>query len=270
MITLFHSLFYRLKKDKLLFALAVACILFPIVFIIRNYFMEVSIDALFQIQMCFISIFFTLIVNSYIGVEYSDGTIRNKIIIGKKRYKIYLSNWLFLILLGLGMYLLYLLTIVCIGIPILGASSVDIQTIFLWIIVQVITIIAFISIFTFISFLCSNHVVAIIINMLISFGLIILIIFLATRLSTPEYIEVYQWNTITGQMEYMKVLNPQYPSPFEHSILLSSLYILPSSFSFAILFGIPMQIGITILVLIIVVILFTGLGIFFFSKKDLK
>ena len=56
----------------------------------------------------------------FIGQEYSDGTIHNKIISGKKRTDIYLANFvtctLVSVILCCGFFLMYLLA----GIPILG------------------------------------------------------------------------------------------------------------------------------------------------------
>ena len=270
MITIFHSLLYRLKKDKLFYSLLAIFLIMPMALVLRNYINKSTIDSLLHIQMFFISIPTTLFVSFYIGLEYSDGTIRNKIMIGKKRYSVYLSHWLFIIVLCFLLYIEYLFVILCLGIPLLGAASVNALTIFYWIATQIITIIALVSIFTFISFVCSSRIVAIIIEFLLSIALIVVIILIIGRLSVPEYIETYQWNAVTGQMELIKILNPNYPSSTERNLLIGILYILPTAFSFTILVGIPLNLGSIVIILIALSGLCTGLGIFLFTRKDLK
>lgn len=100
--------------------------------------------------------------------------------------------------------------------------------------------------------------------------MIVVIILIIGRLSVPEYIETYQWNAVTGQMELIKILNPNYPSSTERNLLIGILYILPTAFSFTILVGIPLNLGSIVIILIALSGLCTGLGIFLFTRKDLK
>ncbi|MDE5715775.1 MAG: hypothetical protein K2I42_06535 [Anaeroplasmataceae bacterium] len=270
MIRLFHSLFYRLKKDKLFYGsllLFVAVTLFVIIF---SYLKDKSINILFHQHMCYISILFPLLVSAYIGVEYADGTIRNKIMIGTERYKIYLTYWIFLLFIGLSMYMLYYLILCSIGIPLLGVPNVSGMTICSWLLSQSLTIIAMISIFTFTSFICSNRLITSIINVFIVFVLLILVVYFLHKFTIPEYIDYYQINTITQETEVIHKLNPNYPSDLERSIYKGLLYILPTSQPFAVLIGIPLNQTILSVVLSMIAIIFTGFGIFIFSRKDLK
>ena len=58
----------------------------------------------------------------FIGTEYSDGTIRNKIVVGHSRSTIYLANLLTCCFAGLIMCLCFILPTLAIRIPLFGFS----------------------------------------------------------------------------------------------------------------------------------------------------
>ena len=68
----------------------------------------------------FIGIVMAVFCSLFIGTEYSEGTIRNKIIIGQKRGAVYLSNFITCSLVSVVMCMAFFIPYLCIGIPLLG------------------------------------------------------------------------------------------------------------------------------------------------------
>ena len=68
----------------------------------------------------------------FIGSEYSDGTLRNKLIVGSLREKIYLANFITVAACGLMMLLAYLGVCLAMGLPLLGGFLTDISTVLQW------------------------------------------------------------------------------------------------------------------------------------------
>ena len=126
MSKLLSANFMRLRKEKifwvLFFFMCMLGIVFPTLIKIdemRTGFIN-NIDNAFGQYAAFIGIVMAIFCSFFIGQEYSDGTIRNKIISGKKRTDIYLANFvtctLVSVILCCGFFLMYLLA----GIPLLG------------------------------------------------------------------------------------------------------------------------------------------------------
>lgn len=90
--------FIRLRKDKIFWIALIfmfgAGVFFPVM---RYIDMQKSgyinnIDNGFFACALFIGVVMAVFCSLFIGTEYSDGTIRNKVVIGQKRTSIYLSN----------------------------------------------------------------------------------------------------------------------------------------------------------------------------------
>lgn len=62
----------------------------------------------------------------YLGNEYSNGTLRNKIVMGHNRIKIYLSNLIIVSVISVFWVLLFDFITACIGIPLFGNIQMDI------------------------------------------------------------------------------------------------------------------------------------------------
>lgn len=114
MSKLLSANFIRLKKDKffwsgLVFMLA-AGIFFPVMryMDMRQTQTINRIDNGFFGCALFIGIVMAVFCSLFIGTEYSEGTIRNKIIIGQKRGTVYLSNFITCSLVSVVMCMAFL------------------------------------------------------------------------------------------------------------------------------------------------------------------
>lgn len=129
MIRLLSADFLRLKKNKVfwggLILMAAWGIFMPVkmqmdasqmgyVFIIENGLFACAIG---------IGIILAVFCSLFIGTEYNDGTIRNKIIVGRKRQTVYLANAVLSSAVGIALCAAYLLPYLCIGLPLVGGFT---------------------------------------------------------------------------------------------------------------------------------------------------
>ena len=98
MLKLLNAGFTRLLKSKTFFLLIAFSVIFPLVMIyfgyndMKVYKGTVEIDQLILNYTIFTGLVCSIFTSLFLGVEYSDGAIRNKICIGHKRKNIYLSS----------------------------------------------------------------------------------------------------------------------------------------------------------------------------------
>ena len=175
MSKLLSANFIRLKKDKffcsgLVFMLA-AGIFFPVMryMDMRQTQTINRIDNGFFGCALFIGIVMAVFCSLFIGTEYSEGTIRNKIIIGQKRGTVYLSKKKTCSLVSVVMCMAFFIPYLCIGIPLLGFFEMDIKIVLLFAVTVLMTAIVFSSIFTLISMLYNNKAVTAVICILTAF-----------------------------------------------------------------------------------------------------
>lgn len=166
MHNLLNAGFSRLKKNKIFLGLIIITLICAAFFLFGRYYDGIkyngygfSLKSTGQLLLEFTNIigfFIALFTSLFVGTEYSDGTIRNKIIIGHSRKNIYLSNLIISITVGIIIELIYLLIVAAIGIPMFGELQIPLSE-FLFILLDILMIIvSFSSIFNFISLICSN------------------------------------------------------------------------------------------------------------------
>ena len=90
-----------------------------------------QLDEAFWIEALLIGFVLSVFVSLFVGTEYSDGTMRNKVISGHTRSEIYLANVISCILAGWLMCLGCVATSLIVGIPLLGFFREPAQTVLL-------------------------------------------------------------------------------------------------------------------------------------------
>ena len=125
----------------------------------------------------------------FLGVEYSDGTIRNKISIGHKRINIYLSNLIIIAITSLFSYILFMLLISIIGIPLFGKITISISTLLSLIGCGLLMVISLSSIFTSIAMMISNKTITAIVSIMLAFGLMFGALICLLNLDRQEYVQ---------------------------------------------------------------------------------
>ena len=113
MIKLLNAGFTRLRKNKLFWLLTLFSIVLALFMIyfryndMKTYEDTVAVEQLMFNYSTIIGIVMSIFTSLFLGVEYSDGAIRNKISIGHKRVNIYLSNFIVTTITSLFSFILF-------------------------------------------------------------------------------------------------------------------------------------------------------------------
>jgi len=277
MNNLLSANFARLKKSKAFWisvvALGVYALLNMIVPFINIDIFKVQgkdFDDVYFRHSPTVGFFIAIFTTFFIGTEYSDGTLRNKIIMGKTRTTIYLSN-LITTFFTFVMLLSIWVTVSLIGIPFLGTFKIGIPNAIIYIIIMIFLIASFSAIFTFIAMLCSNWTFTLLCSILIFFGLIALSANIDNVLNAPKMITNMYDLTVNGVVEKLV----PYPNPKYVEEPLRTIYeyisdFLPTGQSFKVTWLEVVNPIRMIVFSIINTVAITTLGVLLFNKKDLK
>lgn len=128
---------------------------------------ETHLDSVFFGYSLFIGIFMAIFSSLFIGTEYSDGTLRNKIISGHLRKNIYFSNLITNVVAALLLCTAYLIIVTGLGTPLMGFVTQNPSVILFKCFGTMILVLSFCSIFTLISMLLNDKTLVAIFEILI-------------------------------------------------------------------------------------------------------
>lgn len=274
MSKLLSANFMRLKRDKF-FWIGIAFMFAAGVFFPVMKYADMkqtgainNIDNGFFACTLFIGIIMAVFCSLFIGTEYSDGTIRNKIVIGHKRASIYLANFITSAIVSIAMSLMFFLPFLCIGVPLLGFFEMDIQLVLLFSLAALVLAVAFSSIFTLISMLNRNKTITAIICILLAVLFLVVGAQMNKMLSEPKT-NMGLTMTEAGQ-EYEEIPNPKYLEDKERNIVQFFYDFVPGG---QVVQCMSLEAINTVrlpIYSLIIIILTTGAGVVFCKKKDLK
>lgn len=272
---LFAANFSRLKKDKPFWI----CNLFVVAFSI---FLQITycrsiedftfvLDEMVFTYCTFVGILLAAFVSLFIGTEYSDGTIRNKIVIGHTRTAIYLTNLFTCCFAGLVMCFSFILPTLIIGIPLFGFFSTDLRSILLLLFLSFAMTFAFVSLLTLVSMLRQNRAIASVINILGVFILLFFAAYINARLQEPKTYDSYIYETDSGQIaEEAEEPNPYYLTGGKRKMYQFLFDALPTGQSIQLT---QMQLHdpvVSALSSAGICLIASGVGIVVFKRKDIK
>ena len=274
MINLLNAGFTRLKKNKLFWILTIFTIGLALFMIytqysdMKKYKEVIEVEQLMLNYSTIIGVVISIFVSLFLGIEYSDGGIRNKISIGHKRINIYLSNLIIIVITSLLSYLLFLMIITIIGIPLFGNITIPISSLFSLLGCIFITIVAYSSLYTFIAMMISNKTITAVISIMLAFGMMMGALICFRVLDTQKYIQ--SASMVNGEMKFEEVLNPKYPSETKKQVCQTLLDINPAGQMFQIVGRSAPNLKVLPLYSLGILFTFTSTGIVLFNKKELK
>lgn len=167
-----------------------------------------NLDTAFMYYVLFIAFLIPVVCALFIGTDYADGTIRNKLICGHGRGAVYLSD---LILCSVGSLIMCTAAVVpglCVGLPLLGGFNMGWTRAILFFIGVYTLSLAWTALFTLLAMLVSNRTVSVVAAMLLSLTLLAVGTYLEGRLEADP--------TITGFTVYVEgevYEGEEYPNP---------------------------------------------------------
>lgn len=269
--------FTRLKRDKIFWITTAAMlILSAVVMINSGKYADVdsnnvvkTINEVYFNLVPIIGTFCAVFILLFLGAEYSDGTIRNKIVIGHKRADIYIADY---ITAFAGSAVIYIAMLIggLTGIFYFGTWTDEISGLIAYIAIGLFLIASITSILTLISMLCTNKAISAVLTILISIFLMIAASSIYQVLCEPETTREMVSITLDGVVLGDEIANPAYVSGWKRQLFEWLLDFLPTGQ------GIKMaNLEVTNPVVNIVYsIIFTVIvnisGVFAFRRKDLK
>lgn len=210
-------------------------------------------------------IFFSVFVSLHIGTEYSDGAIRNKIIVGHNKTSIYLSNLIINLIASIPIIFAWFVS-GFLGIPAFKMGTVTLAEFSKYLFLYILSATAWISILTFISMTISKKAESSVCSILLFLILLAISSTLYNILCEPQYIS----NMYIGGNGDDIILNPAYCGGKTRIFFEFIVNFLPTGQAIRIT-NIDLTNPFAMVIFSIIIILATTLcGCILFSKKDIN
>lgn len=158
----------RLKRSKFFWISLFATVGYSIFLLMMNYIEKVSyignsiiqIDYYLLSPLSIISFFCPIFSSIFIGTEYSDGTMRNRLIVGHTRKNVYLANFMTVCLVNIFITLVSSVIIILLGTGLLGWHMINPMLFLLHYLSGIMMLIAFAGFFTMLAMLIHNKTIS--------------------------------------------------------------------------------------------------------------
>lgn len=234
-----------------------------------------SIDSSLFGSCMYIPMVASVFMGLFIGTEYSDGTIRNKLIVGNSRVAVYFANFIVALSASIIMHLVYIITIIMIGVPVIGNIEQKVETFVILFLMSIIALTAIVAIFLFISMLIHSKANASVVAILVAIAMTMSAGYINARLSEPEYYEAYNMTFTDESGEVFeenseKELNPYYLRGAKRKAYEFMLDFLPGCQMLQIAYQeVSDYVRLPLYSLGIIIVVSTG-GVICFRRQDLK
>lgn len=270
--------FNKLKKNRFFWLCMAGMFLFGVVMAVTHHIAMIQQGDIPHLTN--ILFFYTLaaailipaFVSLFIGTEYSDGTIRNKLVIGHTRNHIYLSNLIVCSAAGMLVCATYIAAALLVGIPLSGIDTGSLQSIMILFLISMIMSAAFTALCTLTALLCQNKAMTAVINILIVCFCIVMSIYIYNKLEQPETIPHTSFTSEGEIIVSGQIPNPDYLKGTEREVYQFLNDFLPTGQAVNIAQGGGIAQSPEILTAYSAGIVFvsTAVGIFAFRKRDIK
>lgn len=210
--------FTRLIKSRLFWAGNILMVGFFTFLLFSNFrsmnahpdFYQYTGDSLLFAPFQIIGIFASCFTGLFLGTEYSDGTLRNKLIVGKSRSQVYLTNLILSFTATLIVCGIAILTCGALGTFLFGSFELTPVQVLSALELGVLTLTAFAGIFTLMSMLIPYKSASSVVCLLGFFLLLLAAVYIASRLGASEFITDGYSITIDGVQQ----IGEPHPNPY--------------------------------------------------------
>lgn len=276
MSRLLSANFARLKKNKLFWAalaLIAAISAFAMIMNISQlkeweaYGKKLYFDSCYFVLSPFIGLFITVTIVFFLGVDYSDGTIRNKITAGHTRAEIYSANLITCIFVS-TLFDVVWLAFGLVGLPFMECEQ-GIGQILIYVLITLLFSISTGAIAALVGMLISSKAISATTAILLFFGLLMVSSYIILQLDEPEMYS-YMEMTADGAQMVGPVKNPQYIGGALRVVLECIVNTLPSGQAIM-LSNMALQHTVFDIVLsVFLSVVVSAIGLIIFNRKDIK
>ena len=226
MKNLLSAEFSRLFKNRLFHGLLISAFLFGTGMQLYIYFGSLKSDIVPRIDSGFFAIAMLIgfvaaaFVSLFVGTEYSDGTLRNKIIHGKLRRDIYLSKFAICGFALLLIYVSYYSASLLFGLPINGKFTSEPSSIIVAALTLYLSSCSYIAVFLAIAMNCNKKAVVSVTSLLLAIALFFTAVAVTSMLNEPEYYPESLYMDENGELRNEpEQPNPNYPTGVKRKVL---------------------------------------------------
>lgn len=272
---LLRAHFARLKKDKIF--LASAALMFALgAFLPFNQYRNYTVygyttapDNIFFGYAQLIGVLSAVFCSLFLGREYSDGVIRNKLAVGHGRTSVYLSGLTVCIVEAFLVSASYMVSSAVAGVLLLGPFQAPPAMLLLYLLESFLMTAALCSLFTLHTMLNQYRAAASVINTVGIFVLIFLAVYVVSALDAPEFHDGYVLDSL-GNLSSERIPNPNYLTGTARAVYEFFLDFLPTGQALqftGMQVAYPWRLPLCSLFLIAAS---TGAGLAAFSRKNIK
>ena len=218
MIKLLKADFCRMFKSKLIYAGIFVMIGFSLLATISRVYEGKILgesgyntpDGLLFNGIMFLSVIIALINSMFIGTDTSDGTLRNKIIVGHSRYSICFSYWVVTSVCSVALHLAYIVPTLIVSSFALDSFTTSISVNIALMFCSVFTVIAINSFEVRVCILSPNKAGGVVLCVVLTMGLWSLGLGAWSSLSQPQYYAGYSYEDANGIVQVVPPMaNPE-------------------------------------------------------------
>ena len=270
--------FFRFRKDRFSWCVVGIIVILSLVNVFnsaRSY--EAMADAGYILsledyyfnQAPLIGAFLALLISMFLGTEFSEGTIRNKLCIGHKRNEIFLSNFITCAFASIVLTAVWLL-ICTLLFGLIGPLEVEVSEFVGYIFAAMGFAVSFAALYTVIGSLSSNKAMTIIYTFAVFIILAMAASALDDRLCEPEINEIMTYNNYGAVVMQESAPNPLYLSGMIRTVCEVALELLPTGQAL-LLSNVAIECPVRAIALSVVFTAVTLLvGSMLFRRKDIK
>lgn len=212
----------------------------------------------------------SILTGLYLGTDYSNGTIRNKLIIGRTRIEIYFANLITTAAAGVILLAATWVSVGAVGLCVGGKLGMPAEKLALDIAVCICAMAALCAIFTVIGMLFSSKSTIVTITLVLMLMLMVSGIMILQRLAEPEFSSGVSVDADGNIAVGGQVPNPLYVSGIQRDVITVVNDILPSGQLVQVEMGSVHNEELMPLYSLGVLAVSTAVGVLVFRKKDLK
>ena len=280
MIKLLYADFSRIIKNKLFWLCLLVMVGLPLYavgvryydyFIAHETIWETA-DGLWFVGGIYVAVIQAIFISLFIGAEFSEGTIRNKLTVGHTRSAIYFSNLITCSAVSLFYHLIYIIVLFGAGSLLLKSWDTPVKTLMILTALSLMTVIALSAIFTMLAMLIHNRSFGAVTAMLVAMAMLIGAMTLVSMLNAREYIDsAFVMNEVGEFVQSAPIPNPRYLTGVKREVYQHILNLIPvgQMIQFGNLQDVSSMYFLPLYAMIVVMVC-TGVGLMIFQRKNIR